>query len=186
VYAAAAGTVTHVDTSANDAAGLNMIIAHPGGIATRYMHLNGFAPGIVAGSPVARGQLIAYTGISSVGMQGITSGAHLHFETTVDRALLSDFAARFGKPTTGYVGMGREVLGRKMSYVPGESLIPGTYRQRAFDRASMYGFAMHPEAVSEGAGAIGIAGQTYAPWIAGALGAAALSFGGYYVYTRDR
>jgi murein DD-endopeptidase MepM/ murein hydrolase activator NlpD len=54
-------------------------IEHSGGLATVYGHLSGFAPGIVAGAEVRRGDVIGY-----VGTTGRTTGPHLHFELRVN------------------------------------------------------------------------------------------------------
>ena len=50
-------------------------IDHEGDLATVYGHLASFAPGIEAGTPVTRGQLIGF-----VGLTGRTTGPHVHFE----------------------------------------------------------------------------------------------------------
>jgi len=50
-------------------------IRHSGGYKTRYAHLNGFAQGVRAGDRVAQGQVIGY-----VGMTGLATGPHLHYE----------------------------------------------------------------------------------------------------------
>ncbi len=54
----------------------NMIeIRHPNGFITRYGHLQGFRRGIVVGSRVHQGDVIGY-----VGMTGLATGPHLHYE----------------------------------------------------------------------------------------------------------
>jgi murein DD-endopeptidase MepM/ murein hydrolase activator NlpD len=50
-------------------------LAHTNGIVTRYGHLSRFAQGLTAGQKVDQGQVIAY-----VGMTGLATGPHLHFE----------------------------------------------------------------------------------------------------------
>lgn len=50
-------------------------IRHPTGIITRYGHLQGFKRGIVVGSRVHQSDVIAY-----VGMTGLATGPHLHYE----------------------------------------------------------------------------------------------------------
>jgi murein DD-endopeptidase MepM/ murein hydrolase activator NlpD len=58
----------------------NMIeIRHHIGLVSRYGHLRGFATGIHAGRTVTIGQTIGY-----VGMTGLATGPHLHFELLVD------------------------------------------------------------------------------------------------------
>jgi murein DD-endopeptidase MepM/ murein hydrolase activator NlpD len=54
-------------------------IRHRNGYVSRYGHLRGFASGIHSGSRVAIGQTVAY-----VGMTGLATGPHLHFEVLVD------------------------------------------------------------------------------------------------------
>lgn len=108
VQAAAAGTVVYADTNyvelspaqlhslLQDAAarrntppatearlrGREVAIDHGHGLVTRYAHLSGIAAEIVPGSVVAAGQVIGYAGNSGVeaGVNGTTSGVHLHFE----------------------------------------------------------------------------------------------------------
>jgi len=50
-------------------------IRHPTGFITRYGHMSGFASGIVVGSRVRQGDVIGY-----VGMTGLATGPHLHYE----------------------------------------------------------------------------------------------------------
>ncbi|HRK42704.1 MAG TPA: M23 family metallopeptidase [Gemmobacter sp.] len=73
VQAAAAGKVVH----AGDGRGYGnlVVIAHEGGIETRYAHLSRFAPGITQGALVQAGQPIG-----AVGTTGLSTGPHLHFE----------------------------------------------------------------------------------------------------------
>lgn len=50
-------------------------IQHPNGYATRYAHLSRIAPGIQENAPVRQGDVIGY-----VGMTGLATGPHLHYE----------------------------------------------------------------------------------------------------------
>ncbi len=50
-------------------------IRHANGFMTRYAHLNGFASGQRSGQRVSQGQVIGY-----VGMTGMATGPHLHYE----------------------------------------------------------------------------------------------------------
>jgi murein DD-endopeptidase MepM/ murein hydrolase activator NlpD len=54
-------------------------IRHPNGYVTRYGHLRGFASGVRAGRRVGIGETIGY-----VGMTGLATGPHLHFEVLVN------------------------------------------------------------------------------------------------------
>jgi len=51
------------------------IVQHASGYSTRYAHQSRFAQGLKKGSRVAQGQLIGY-----VGMTGVATGPHLHYE----------------------------------------------------------------------------------------------------------
>ncbi|MDE3129108.1 MAG: M23 family metallopeptidase, partial [Gemmatimonadota bacterium] len=84
-YAANAGTPVRaigngVVVRAGWASGYgNLIeIRHPNGFSSRYGHLRAFAKGIHAGARVDIGQTIGY-----VGMTGLATGPHLHFEFLV-------------------------------------------------------------------------------------------------------
>lgn len=59
--------------------GNTLEIRHRNGFVTRYGHLKGFARGIRRGTPVTQGQTVAY-----VGMTGLATGPHLHFEVLVN------------------------------------------------------------------------------------------------------
>jgi murein DD-endopeptidase MepM/ murein hydrolase activator NlpD len=50
-------------------------IRHPNGFITRYGHLRGFKSGVTAGTRVHQGDIIGY-----VGMTGLATGPHLHYE----------------------------------------------------------------------------------------------------------
>jgi murein DD-endopeptidase MepM/ murein hydrolase activator NlpD len=85
-YAASSGTqVRAIGDGLVIAAGVrggygNVIdVRHSNGIVTRYGHLRGFARGVRAGTRVVMGQTIGY-----VGMTGLATGPHLHFEVLVN------------------------------------------------------------------------------------------------------
>ena len=54
-------------------------VAHPGGVVTVYGHLSRFAKGLRVGQKVAQGQTIG-----AVGMTGLATGPHLHYEYRVN------------------------------------------------------------------------------------------------------
>jgi murein DD-endopeptidase MepM/ murein hydrolase activator NlpD len=81
-YAAARGapvfsTADGVVSSAGDRGGYgNLVeIQHPNGYTSRYAHLSRIAPTTYAGAPVRQGALIGH-----VGMTGLATGPHLHYE----------------------------------------------------------------------------------------------------------
>jgi murein DD-endopeptidase MepM/ murein hydrolase activator NlpD len=84
-YAADAGTPvkaigdgTVVSAGWSNGYGNLVAIRHPNGYVTRYGHMRGFAKGIHSGARVQMGQVIGY-----VGMTGLATGPHLHFEVLI-------------------------------------------------------------------------------------------------------
>jgi murein DD-endopeptidase MepM/ murein hydrolase activator NlpD len=77
IRAAAGGTV--VFAGWYFAYGKIVDILHGDGVVTRYAHMQDFAPGTHAGTPVAAGQVIG-----RVGSTGRANGAHVHFEVRVN------------------------------------------------------------------------------------------------------
>lgn len=85
-YAAAAGTPvraigdgTVIRAGWGSGYGNVLEIRHRNGFVSRYGHLRGFASGVHVGSHVTIAQTVAY-----VGMTGLATGPHLHFEVLVD------------------------------------------------------------------------------------------------------
>ncbi len=77
VHAAAAGTVVRARRRGH--LGKLVTLRHKDGLVTRYAHLSRFASKARAGDTVRQGQVIGY-----IGSTGLSSGAHLHFETIVN------------------------------------------------------------------------------------------------------
>ncbi len=84
-YAANSGTPVQVTGSGvvvrrgwADAYGRVIDVRHPNGFLTRYAHLSGWARGLAVGSRVTQGEVIGY-----VGMTGLATGPHLHYEMHV-------------------------------------------------------------------------------------------------------
>jgi len=85
-YAAPIGTPVHAAGSGHvrfmgDKGGYGNVVEidHSQGIVTVYGHLSRFASGLHVGSRVSQGELIAY-----VGMTGLATGPHLHYEYRVN------------------------------------------------------------------------------------------------------
>lgn len=81
-YAANSGTPVQATGSGvvvrrgwGDAYGRVIDIRHPNGFLTRYAHLSRWARGLAVGSRVTQGEVIGY-----VGMTGLATGPHLHYE----------------------------------------------------------------------------------------------------------
>ena len=55
-----------------------VMVAHPGGVETVYGHLSHFAAALAVGKRVQQGELVGY-----VGMTGLATGPHLHYEYRV-------------------------------------------------------------------------------------------------------
>jgi murein DD-endopeptidase MepM/ murein hydrolase activator NlpD len=84
-YAAAQGTPVRtigdgvvISAGRNGGYGNSIDVRHANGYVTRYAHLRNFASGIRKGTRVSIGQTIGY-----VGMTGLATGPHLHFEVIV-------------------------------------------------------------------------------------------------------
>ena len=84
-YAAAIGTPVRsvgdgvvVFAGPHGGYGNSIDVRHPNGFVTRYGHMRGFAAGIRAGTRVSMGETIGYVGVT-----GLTTGPHLHFEVLV-------------------------------------------------------------------------------------------------------
>lgn len=105
-YAAASGTPVRtigdgvvVFAGSRGGYGNTVEVRHPNGFVTRYGHLRGFAKGIARGTRVSIEQTIGY-----VGMTGLATGPHLHFEVIVNgvqRDPRRALQATAGPPLTG-------------------------------------------------------------------------------------
>ena len=84
-FAAATGTPVQatgngvvIERARESTYGNTMVIRHSNGWTTRYAHMNRFASGITLGSRVDQGDVIGH-----VGMTGLATGPHLHYEMRV-------------------------------------------------------------------------------------------------------
>jgi len=76
IYSVHDGTISR--SGAMGKAGLTVIINHPGGWVTKYMHLNSIT--VKNGQTVSKGQVIG-----TMGTTGNSSGVHLHFQVEKDK-----------------------------------------------------------------------------------------------------
>ncbi|MGI9626071.1 MAG: M23 family metallopeptidase, partial [Longimicrobiales bacterium] len=84
-YSAASGTPIQatgdgvvIRRNWSDTYGNVIDLRHPNGFVTRYAHMSRWGPGVVRGSRVKQGEVIGY-----VGMTGLATGPHLHYEMRV-------------------------------------------------------------------------------------------------------
>ena len=75
----AAGSGRIASRGRNGGYGNAVVIAHSGGITTLYGHMSRFAKGLNVGDRVQQGQVIGF-----VGMTGLASGPHVHYEYRVN------------------------------------------------------------------------------------------------------
>ncbi len=73
IMATSDGVVIH--RGPNGGLGNAVEIRHPNGFVTRYGHMSGFSRDVVLGTRVRQGDIIGY-----VGMTGLATGPHLHYE----------------------------------------------------------------------------------------------------------
>jgi murein DD-endopeptidase MepM/ murein hydrolase activator NlpD len=110
VHATADGSISYA--AVRGGYGNLVEVEHPNGYATRYGHLSRIADGLYPGAPVRQGDVIGY-----VGMTGLATGPHLHYEVRrkglpVDPAS----AATFGGPSqdvgydAGWMGQRRHMM----------------------------------------------------------------------------
>jgi murein DD-endopeptidase MepM/ murein hydrolase activator NlpD len=75
----AAGDGRVISAGVNGGYGKAVVLQHGGNVTTLYAHMSRIAPGMRAGRRVSQGEVIGY-----VGMTGLASGPHLHYEYRVN------------------------------------------------------------------------------------------------------
>ena len=81
IWASAGGKVVACEMKRGS--GNTVVIAHAGGLATRYYHLSRFARGMKSGKVIKQKDVIGY-----VGTTGLSTGPHLHFSVTKNGAFV--------------------------------------------------------------------------------------------------
>jgi murein DD-endopeptidase MepM/ murein hydrolase activator NlpD len=118
VSAAMDGIVRNISSRAGESSyGRYIVIEHPGvspAVYTLYAHLAKIEPGIVEGTNVKRGQIIATMGHSSGGYTIPVDRSHLHFE--IGLMLTQDFQSwyswkKFGSPNQQGLWNGMNLMG---------------------------------------------------------------------------
>jgi murein DD-endopeptidase MepM/ murein hydrolase activator NlpD len=92
VWASASGRV--VEVGPKRGSGNTIVLAHSGGLSTRYYHLSRFARGLHPGQQVKQKDLIGY-----VGMTGLATGPHLHFSVTKNGAFVDPSKLQVSRDT---------------------------------------------------------------------------------------
>jgi murein DD-endopeptidase MepM/ murein hydrolase activator NlpD len=75
----AAGSGRVVSRGRNGGYGNAVVLAHSNGVTTLYGHMSRFAKGLVVGDRIQQGEVIGF-----VGMTGLASGPHVHYEYRVN------------------------------------------------------------------------------------------------------
>jgi murein DD-endopeptidase MepM/ murein hydrolase activator NlpD len=134
VLAAATGKVVTV-ADWGDSGGKAVVVEHPYGVRSRYLHLSKFAVGV--GQQVSQGQQIAWSGDTGVA----SSNPHLHFDLRVPNGYVQLYRNLYGTPR------GVEFPGDFASGgygIPSEPFIPvDDYVDSVKARAASYGIPLH-------------------------------------------
>jgi murein DD-endopeptidase MepM/ murein hydrolase activator NlpD len=112
IYAAGDGVIEKIGPFSSY--GKYVRIRHRAGLETAYAHMNGFKPGLRAGSRVKQGQVIGY-----VGATGRATGAHLHYEIMLAGAQVN--------PATVKLSGGKALAGKDLKGF--KAAVPGIDRE---------------------------------------------------------
>jgi murein DD-endopeptidase MepM/ murein hydrolase activator NlpD len=96
-------------------------LQHDSRFLSRYAHLHNFAPGIVSGAEVKKGQVIGY-----VGSTGRSTGPHLHFELYKDQQYIDPLNVDFPAEDTLEPALLRVFDSQKRTYLVELSAAPQT------------------------------------------------------------
>jgi murein DD-endopeptidase MepM/ murein hydrolase activator NlpD len=90
VWASAGGRV--VEVGMKRGSGNTIVLAHSGGLTTRYYHLSRYARGLHVGQTVKQKDVIGF-----VGTTGLSTGPHLHFSVTKNGAFVDPSKLQVGR-----------------------------------------------------------------------------------------
>lgn len=144
VVAMAAGQVIRVQATDNGgSAGIFIVIRHPSGISSRYIHLG--RADVTLNQQVAKGQVIGLSGNTAIK----NSPPHMHVDIKVPAELLPQIEAQVGKPPGGW-----HPLVSPWGYgVPGEPWIPvDRYSARTIEDAQKNGIPLYRGGIAKAAG----------------------------------
>ncbi len=88
----AAGNGTIIMAGRESGYGNRIEIQHPNGYVTTYNHMSGFARGMSEGARVRQGQVIGF-----LGMTGLATGPHLHYEVIVNGHFVDPLRVRLAR-----------------------------------------------------------------------------------------
>ena len=152
VQAVESGVVTKAKSRITSVAGKNIAIKHAGGWTSRYLHMDSLV--VQVGQRVSKGQHIGNSGRTGISR----SAAHLHFDLRLVKEKLAWYAAKYGKPNTGW---GKNAYGGVG--VPAENVIPGNYSDKVKRRAAQRGVSFVGLGVGLGLFVFGAAGVVF--WV---------------------
>ena len=92
ILAAGSGTIDQIGRKGGY--GKYIRIKHSDSYSTAYAHMKNFGKGLKKGSAIKQGQVIGY-----VGMTGITSGPHLHYEVLKNNQQINPTKLKFASET---------------------------------------------------------------------------------------
>ncbi len=171
LLAMADGEVARVRWDEDPDAGLLVVVVHPAGIVSRYLHLS--QPLVKVGQRVRRGDVVALSGNT-----GNSERPHLHLDLRAPLALLAPIARAIGMPRPGWGAAMRGTYS-----IPGEPFVPvDEYRSDVRDDAARAGIPLYrgalvvplatdastAQAIRNGAlvyRGLGERGQRYPQWV---------------------
>lgn len=97
VYATEDGVITGASAQIDPVQGRRVVVTHPQGLQSKYLHLSRLSPKALKGGMVKRGELLGH-----VGSTGRSTGPHLHYGMTMDGSSIDP--AAFLTPPKRYAG----------------------------------------------------------------------------------